>query len=170
MLKQPNHKIILIAVLLWLCISVLANEDCVTAGQKDYAECFCRGGINEQCKDHTYYYGSIVGELCDTHFKIGCNFNYRYSTISCGHGVEAFEYQTLNDGYYFVSCSQDFDVAHFEPDSVFLFNNTTISIGDLGREVRIMRAWKSKFYVVHCFFDKSQKSRYRDVIENIIIE
>lgn len=170
MLKQPNHKIILITILLWLCISVLANEGSETAGRRNYAECFRRGGINEQCKDHTYYYGSIVGELCNTHFKIGSNFNYRYSTISCGHGVEACEYRTLNDGYYFVSCSQDFDVAHFEPDSVFLFNNTTISIGDLGKEVRIMRVWKSKFYVVHCFFDKSQKSRYREVIENIIIE
>lgn len=142
----------------------------MTAGQKNYAECFCRGGINEPSKDYTYYHGSIVGELCNTHFKIGGNFNYRFSTISCGHGVEACEYQTQNEGYYFVSCSQDFDVAHFEPDSVFLFNNTTITIGDLGREVRIMRTWKSKFYVVHCFFDKSQKSRYIEVIKNIITE
>lgn len=170
MLKQPNHKIILITILLWLCISVLAKENRLTVGQKDETECFCRDGINEPSKDCTYYYGSIVGELCDTHFKIGSNFNYRYSTISCGHGVEACEYQTLNDGYYFVSCSQDFDVAHFKPDSVFLFNNTMISIGDLGREVRIMRVWESKFYVVHCFFDKSQKGRYIEVVKNIITE
>lgn len=99
MLKQPNHKIILITILLWLCVSVLAQENRLTAGQEDEAEVFCREGINEPSKDCTYYYGSIVGELCNTHFKIGSNFNYRYSTMSCGHGVEACEYQTLNDGY-----------------------------------------------------------------------
>lgn len=165
-------KIILTAILLWLCVSVLANKDYETAGQRGDAECPCNDGIysNKPGKDYTYYCGSIVGEQCNTHFKIDGNFNYRYSAISCGHGVEACEYQTLNDGYYFVSCSQDFDVAHFKADTAFVFNNTMISIGDVDKEVRVMRTWESKFYVVHCFIDKSKKNKYLEVIKNIIVE
>ena len=145
------------------------------AGISIFCFCICFG-LSISCShnihttsitEYVYSNGNIRGNICNVNYIINNKLEYKVSTMSCGHGVEANCYQTKNNGYYFVSCSKNFDIAKFEPDTIFLYKNTTISIGKINYEFRIKREWKSGFYVVHSFFDESNSIKNLKCIKNI---
>lgn len=117
--------------------------------------------------DDIYSKGSIRGNICNVNYIIKNKSEYKIYTMACGHGVEAYGYQTKNNGYYFVSCSKSFDITRFDPDTMFLYMNTKVSIGRIENETRIMREWQSGFCVVHCFFDETNVMEHLNCIKNI---
>ena len=114
-----------------------------------------------------YFNGNISGNICNVNYIIKNQSEYKIYTISCGHGVEAYGYQTKNNGYYFVSCNNNFDITKFEPDTMIQYRNTKISIGRIKNNIRIMREWQSGLCVVHCFLDETNTMEHLNYIKNI---
>lgn len=98
-----------------------------------------------------YSSGCIKGSICNINYKIDNRSEYRASAISCGHGIEAYEYLVKKNGYYFVSCSKQFDITKFKPDTIFVYNDTEISYIKADDGCRLKREWPSGFCIFHYF-------------------